>query len=45
MDMPEYLDEIRHAASETLRLVWFEHQQMAQLEMRITASGDERPAG
>jgi hypothetical protein len=35
MDMPEYLHEIQHAASETLRLVWFERQQMEELEQRI----------
>jgi hypothetical protein len=35
MNMSEYLKEIKHAASETLRLVWAEHQQLEELQVRI----------
>jgi hypothetical protein len=41
MDMPAYLHEIKHAASETLGLVWFEHQQMEKLQGRIVSLNAE----
>jgi hypothetical protein len=40
MTMPEYLKEIEHAASETLRLAWSEQKQLEELEAfiaRLTA--------
>jgi hypothetical protein len=41
MDMPGYLHEIKHAASETLRLVWFEHQQVEELQRKIASATAE----
>lgn len=35
MKMSEYLHEIKHAASESLCLVWSEHHQLEQLNARI----------
>jgi hypothetical protein len=35
MRMREYLDEIEHAASGTLRLVWSEHRQLEVLERKL----------
>ena len=39
--MRSYLHEIEHAASETLRLVWFEHQQMEELKAKIASTTAE----
>jgi len=39
--MNRYLHEIEHAASETLRLIWFEHQQMEELQARIASATAE----
>jgi hypothetical protein len=44
MTMPEYLKEIEHAASETLRLAWSEQKQLEELEAyigRLTAQIEE----
>jgi hypothetical protein len=41
MDMPEYLHAIEHAASETLRLVWSEHQLLEELQAKIAALAAE----
>ncbi len=35
MTMQEYLEEIEHAASETLRLVWSEHQQLEDFQAHL----------
>lgn len=41
MKMKEYLKEIEHAATETLRLVWSEREQFQVLDARIAALGAE----
>ncbi len=41
MRMTEYLKEIEHAATETLRLVWPEQEQYEALEAKLAALGDE----
>src|ERR1700730_14801896 len=37
MDFTTYLHEIEHAASETIKLIWFEREQMENLQARIAA--------
>lgn len=39
--MADYLHEINHAATETLRLVWHEHRRMEELQARIAALTSE----
>jgi len=41
MRMPEYLKEINHAATETLRLVWLEQEQYEALQATLAALGAE----
>jgi hypothetical protein len=41
MRMTEYLKEIEHAATETLRLVWSEQEQYEALEAKLAALGAE----
>lgn len=41
MDLITYLDEIEHAAKETLKLTWFERKQMENLQARIASLSAE----
>jgi hypothetical protein len=41
MKMPEYLKEIEHAATETLRLVWSEQNHYEELQAKLAALGAE----